>query len=293
MATAAYYAWNRDGRPLEPAQPVRDIVNRMKAAYPAAAAENLFSWYADDAHYRANHPQDHTPYSETPWPKTPNPYPWVFATDIMHRPDLGLDCFHLFDYWIVEARAGRMPWCKYLIWQGWIYDVRENWAPRGASNHFDHIHISVRTDNQFTGLGAWQLVPGQPVEDDDLMLCAKGNTGPKVSALQAILQMLGQDLGPSGVDGSYGDKTAAALKAAIAPWVGGDPTGGTYGPGEWAQLQRAVAQKFGTGSGTQGPAGPAGPPGAAGPAGPTGPQGPAGPGLAVGSTVTYQVVAEG
>lgn len=161
MAIAAYYAWNSAGRPLEPARPVRDIVERLKVAFPKGAAASLFSWYADEAHYQADHPQDHTPYSQTPWPVTPNPYPVVFATDVMHRPDLGVDCFKLFDYWIVEARAGRMPWCKYLIWEGWIYDVRAGWAPRGASDHFDHIHISTRTDHQNTTLGAWPLVPGK------------------------------------------------------------------------------------------------------------------------------------
>jgi len=158
---AQYYAWENDGRPITPARPVREVVDRMKVAYPRAA--HLFSWYADDAHYQSDFPQDHTPYSQTPWPITPNPYPYVFATDIMHRPDLGADCNVLFGYWITEARAGRMPWLKYLIWRGQIYHVRDNWLPRAASGHFDHIHMSTRTDHRDTSLGAWSLTP---VEDD-------------------------------------------------------------------------------------------------------------------------------
>lgn len=166
MATANYYAWERDGRPITPARPIRETVGRLKLAYPRAA--HLFSWYADDDHYMADFPQDHTPFSETPWPIEPNPYPYVFATDVMHRPDLGVDCNVLFAYWIAEAKAGRMPWLKYLIWQGRRYDVRNNWAPATASGHFDHIHKSTRTDHRDTTLGTWRLTPG-----DDMALTSE------------------------------------------------------------------------------------------------------------------------
>lgn len=114
MAVALYYAWDRLGRPLEPANPIREIVQRLRVAYPRAAAANLFSWYANEAHYQAEPPQDHTPYSATGWPLV-SPQWVVFATDVMHRTDLGVNCFELFNYWITEARAGRMPWLKYLI----------------------------------------------------------------------------------------------------------------------------------------------------------------------------------
>lgn len=156
MAYAAYYTWDALGRPLDPAQPIRDIVERMKVAYPRAA--NTFSWYADEAHYQAEPPQDHTPFSVTGWPQ-PSPEWWVFATDIMHNPALGVDCNVLFTYWISEARAGRMPWLKYMIWQAKIYDVRNNWHPQTSSGHFDHIHFSARTDFKDRGLGSWSLTP--------------------------------------------------------------------------------------------------------------------------------------
>lgn len=157
MAVAAYYQWDSLGRPLEPAQPIRDVVERMKVAYPSAAS--TFSWYANEAHYTANPPQDHTPFSATGWPNA-SPEWWVFATDIMHNPQLGVDCNVLFQYWITEARAGRMPWLKYIIWQAKLYDVRNQWRPQSNSGHFDHIHMSARTDFQHTGLGSWSLTPG-------------------------------------------------------------------------------------------------------------------------------------
>ena len=163
MAVALYYAWDRLGRPLEPANPIREIVQRLRVAYPRAAAANLFSWYANEAHYQAEPPQDHTPYSATGWPLV-SPQWVVFATDVMHRTDLGVNCFELFNYWITEARAGRMPWLKYLIWQGRSYDVRSKWVPKDAVGHFDHIHISARTDHQFTSLGTWELIP----QEDDV-----------------------------------------------------------------------------------------------------------------------------
>jgi hypothetical protein len=97
----------------------------------------------------------------------------VFATDVMHRPDLGVDCRVLSAYWIAEARAGRMPWLKYLNWQGKQYRAKgyagETVAFRTAwanSGHFDHIHLSVRTDYRTASLGSWSLTPGGG--DDDM-----------------------------------------------------------------------------------------------------------------------------
>ncbi len=154
MPVAAYYTWDRLGRPLQPARPIREFVEALRAAYPAVA----FSWYADEAHYAAVPAEDHTPYSQTGWPGA-SPQWYVFATDVMHRPDLGVDCDVLVPYWLTEARAGRMPWLKYLIWQGLLYDVRNDWQPAANSGHFDHAHLSARTDYVGVGLDGWSVVP--------------------------------------------------------------------------------------------------------------------------------------
>lgn len=152
LATAAYGRWDRDGRPITPSLTIREMVGKMKLAYPRATG--TFSWYADEAHYQATYPQDHTPFAVTGWP-LPNPYPYVFATDIMHRPDLGVDCNVLFKSWLAEAKAGRTPWRKYIIWQAKLYDVRNNWQSQGNSGHFDHIHLSDRTDWVNRSIGNW------------------------------------------------------------------------------------------------------------------------------------------
>lgn len=159
MAAKAYYTWDALGRPLEPCRPIREYVARLKIAFPRAA--NQFSWYANDAHYQAVPPEDHTPFSATGWPQA-SPQWVVFATDVMHRPDLGVDCNVLMPYWLAEARAGRTPWVKYLIWQAKLYDVRNGWKPVANSGHFDHGHLSCRTDHLNTSLGSWSVAPGAP-----------------------------------------------------------------------------------------------------------------------------------
>lgn len=163
MAVAQYNVWVKAGRPLTPAKPIAEIVARLKVAFPHGGP---FSWFANESHYTAVPPGDHTPYSADGWKLKPSPYPIVFATDVMHQPTMGVDCFKLFDYWLAEAKAGRMPWLKYLIWQGHIYDARYNWAQQVSDDHFDHIHISTRTDYQNATLGEWSLVPGGAMADN-------------------------------------------------------------------------------------------------------------------------------
>lgn len=167
MATAAYYTWVRAGRPLTPAQPVLVVVTRMKSAHPAAASAGCFGWYANDAHYQAEPPEDHTPFSSTEWP-IPCPRYVVFATDVMPHSSYSLEA--LVAWWLSEARAGRVPALKYLIhgdriylvWRGFVADEY-----RGA--YHAHMHLSFRTDHETDGLGGWDptgLTPHLPKEDD-------------------------------------------------------------------------------------------------------------------------------
>jgi hypothetical protein len=160
---AAFDDWmQRAGGNVTPAQPIEDFVAKMKAAYPSGA--NQFGWYSNDAHYRADPPLDHTPYSADAWPN-PNPRWWVFATDVMVTAVGGVDeAQNLFDYWLAEAKAGRAPWMKYMIWKATNYDVRNGWNDAPDDDHFDHIHISARTDYQHHSLGSWSVVP----EEDDV-----------------------------------------------------------------------------------------------------------------------------
>ncbi|HEX6872133.1 MAG TPA: hypothetical protein VF163_13630, partial [Micromonosporaceae bacterium] len=177
-----YADWNAAGRPIEPAQTIREMVEKMRAAFPRAS----FSWYSDDAHYQADFPQDHTPYSFDGWPVA-NPYPRVCATDIMHRPDLGVDCDELLPYWLAEARAGNTPWRKYMIYKATIYDVRFGWRAQESSGHHEHIHLSDRTDWVDRSIGSWSPVPGD--EDMDAKTFLALLRDPAVSAYLRALPL--------------------------------------------------------------------------------------------------------
>lgn len=158
MVTAMYQQWASVGQPIAPAQPIRDLVAALQTRYPGHA--NQFSWYANAAHYKAAEPQDHTPYSVDAWPIRPCPRWWVCATDVMAVAVGGAEALDdLVDYWLAEARAGRMPWLKYLIWKANIYDVRYGWKRQDSSDHFDHAHLSSRTDHLSTHLGSWSPFP--------------------------------------------------------------------------------------------------------------------------------------
>jgi hypothetical protein len=158
MAAAMLRAWESQGRPWRLCTPLVDMVDRLQAAYP----QLIYGTLGDDAHLNAVPPEDHTPFSATGYPKV-SPYPVVHALDVMHHPESGVDAGKLFAYWLGEAKAGRMPWLKYLIWQATIYDVRYGWRPQPSSGHFDHVHLSARTDAESTHLGDWSPIPP---EDD-------------------------------------------------------------------------------------------------------------------------------
>lgn len=80
-----------------------------------------------------------------------------------------------------------------------------------------------------------------PTNGGMVMLCAKGDKGPVVEALQRLIMAAGGKLPKYGADADYGDETAAGLKAVI----GGD--GNTYGPAQYVALMaKAFAGKPGT-----------------------------------------------
>lgn len=160
MATAAYRDWVRQGRPTEYARPVTEY----KAALKAAGWEAIdIGTIGDEEHLQAEVPQDHTPFSATGWPD-PNPYPVVHAIDVMHHPDQGEDVGPLVAYWIAEARAGHTPWVKYIVWQAQAFSVRSDWVAQPARGHFDHAHVSFRTDHTDTSVGQWSIIgKGNPV----------------------------------------------------------------------------------------------------------------------------------
>lgn len=152
-----YAPWVAAGRQFMLAQPIAEAVAQLTAAYPKMP--DLFGTIGDLAHLEAATPQDHTPYSQTGWPVAA-PYGVVTAMDIMHRPELGVDCDQIFAHLLASVKDTSAPWVKYIIWKRKIYDTRQRWVPQPADNHDDHLHISARTDFLWRSLGGWSIVPG-------------------------------------------------------------------------------------------------------------------------------------
>lgn len=154
MATQAYYDWLAAGKPWHKAVPVAEYQAAfIKAGWPVS----ILGTIGDDAHLRADRPQDHTPFSVTGWPG-PHPYPAVLAFDAGHRPERGFDMGPVVAQWLADARDGKTPWVKYIVWRGQSFDVRRDFEPAGASGHYDHAHVSFRTDWHDKSIGGYPVV---------------------------------------------------------------------------------------------------------------------------------------
>ncbi len=160
MSTAAFRDWVKAGRPWRLCQPVAEYRAQLIAGPWDASTIGTIG---DEAHLTAEVPQDHCPFSVTGWPGN-HPYPLILAIDVMDNPSAGRDVNALVAYWIGEARLGHTPWVKYVIWRGQRWDVRNNWSAVSASGHFDHAHVSFRTDYALSSVGSWQVLGrGNPV----------------------------------------------------------------------------------------------------------------------------------
>lgn len=136
MATAAYYAWVRAGRPWRPALWIGQI-RTLCTAHGIAWLGTLGS--DDPSHLQAANPLDHTPFPSTPWPVRLPGY-IVCACDHKNAKGLGAKL-------VADARAGRpevLAWLKYANYGGNRYDARLNWQP--VDNDDEHLHLSGRSD---------------------------------------------------------------------------------------------------------------------------------------------------
>lgn len=112
---------------------------------------------------------------------------------------------------------------------GWSWEAQsEDWHIRYvAGDNIPAAVLAYEAGHPFTAGGnMWELTQ-------------YGAKGDDVGDLQEVLADMGYDVT---VDRVYGDQTAAAVKAAVAPWVGGDPTGRTYWRGERFHLFRAYVR---------------------------------------------------
>ena len=131
MATQAYRDWVKAGRPWKKATPI-DELDKLARRHGVQVLGTI----GNEDHLTAAKPEDHTPFSTTAWP-VPLPGYIVTAIDISNEHNLGVRL-------LSDARAGRIPWVKYLNFNGQHYDVLQDWKPR--PNPDQHVHISIRSD---------------------------------------------------------------------------------------------------------------------------------------------------
>lgn len=231
------------------------------AAAPPATPADAWGMKGDAAHTTG----DHVPHDFPGWGNE-----IVTACDTPHAPALGLDMGAVFE----AVRRSRDDRVKYMIFNDRICSsyatsarAAWEWGPYNPNDpnrdrHRTHGHLSVVGDARSDNQRPWATAGG-----GDMFYCAYGETSDNVGLLQAILSNVVPGLA---VDRNYGDKTAAALRQALAPE---DTTNDGRSCNFWvvaALLCRVVpkhsAKVYG-GAGEQGPAGPAGP------AGPPGPKG--------------------
>jgi hypothetical protein len=162
-----------------------------------------------------------------------------------------------------------------IIFRGRVWSCRqpdEGW--RDSSGHDGHLHVELipTAAASLTVAKIQSVLGGASTGGGTNMLCEKGDKGPVVGALQCQLRYLGYDIE---VDDGYGPATSGAVLAMRKGQGSSVTNGDKYDRWGYAQMQLALAKKFG--GGERGPAGPAGARGATGPAGAKGDRGVAGP----------------
>jgi hypothetical protein len=140
MASPKLAVWDKAGRPFKVAAPIVYVVNYCKRK----AIPNLGT-IGNTAHLTADPPEDHTPYSDTAWPKrlpltvlVDGERYWVCAGDFANEDGLG-------DAILRDARAGLLPWLKYMNFAGRSYAYADGFK-QSAPNSDQHLHLSTFDD---------------------------------------------------------------------------------------------------------------------------------------------------
>lgn len=151
MATREYWEWDATGRHYQVALPILEMV---AVAHRHDVA--VLGVIGNDDHLMDDFPEDHTPFSYTYWPVLAKG--WVCACDLANVRNLG-------DLILRDARAGRLPWLKYINFGGRSYS-HEDGFQYGAPNGDEHVHLSCRSDWLTRSIGGYD--PFAPLEDDDM-----------------------------------------------------------------------------------------------------------------------------
>lgn len=200
MSTDAYKRWVERGRPWKKARPVADIEK-----WARKNGVTVLGTLGDNAHLTSKRPQDHTPFSTTEWPD-PIAGDWVTAIDLE-------DVAGLEDAILAGARAGRMPWLKYVNLHGRNYHCRDGFKESSPSADKEHIHMSIRSDHLDTAL-ADDWINVKPAKPSKPKPPAEGKPapGPDVAYPLPADHWFGADDGtPRSHSGTHGRKTRGKL----------------------------------------------------------------------------------
>lgn len=156
VASQGFYDWINAGKPYTLIRPAVAIVAILRG-------HGLTVYhYPNDAHLKADVPEDHTPFSVTGWPVPPGATAatankrWkARGVDVMPRSGSAAHIKENADIarqLIKDRNAGHpgVMWIKYLNWtdEGGVCR-QERWTPdhvTRSSGDRDHIHISGRSD---------------------------------------------------------------------------------------------------------------------------------------------------
>lgn len=138
MATQAYWDWINNGRHWQLAKPIDGMVTIARRHGIA-----VLGTIGNDDHLMSSYPEDHTPFSYTAEPVPANG--WVCACDLENSQGLG-------DAILRDARAGKLPWLKYMNFGNLQYGHWDGFR-NGEWNSDEHIHLSCFTDKVNLSLG--------------------------------------------------------------------------------------------------------------------------------------------
>lgn len=158
MPSPKLTVWINAGRPFKVAAPIIYTVNYCKRNNIA----NLGTLGNAD-HLTAVPPEDHCPYSDSAWPnRLPLVVPvageryWVCAGDYANDRGLGNAILR-------DARAGLLPWLKYLNAAGQHYTYADGFK-QGSPNTDQHVHLSTFDDaaSLLYDCAGWDPLAGIP-----------------------------------------------------------------------------------------------------------------------------------
>jgi len=114
------------------------------------------------------------------------------------------------------------------------------WTHWGELQGVDyHLEVSPVKGNAFPGV-ILNDSEGSPPSVNNHPTIRKGSKGPAVTEMQTMLDKLGYDLGPCGVDGDFGKSTDAAVRSFQSDH--NLTADGICGPTTWVELEKASEQ---------------------------------------------------